>query len=125
MISKRRLREWCEKVTELTGESWSYAKILQDDFERLSPYHRFSCSGRSLGPSTHISVYPASSILAATQAIVEAPMLRTRSSMVYLGWCNGNLGFLSETTLAKELAEIDANPGEPAKSVPEPHEDSH
>nr|HDM59028.1 hybrid sensor histidine kinase/response regulator [Bacillota bacterium] len=27
--------------------------------------------------------------------------------------------------LEKELAEIDANPGEPAKSVPEPHEDSH
>ena len=27
-------REWCEKVRELTGESWSYAKILQDDFER-------------------------------------------------------------------------------------------
>ena len=69
--------------------------------------------------------YASSSILAATQAIVEAPMLRTRSSMVYLGWCNGNLGFLSETTLAKALAEIDANPGEPAKSVPEPHEDSH
>lgn len=29
-------REWCEKVTKLTGESWSFAKILQDDFEGYS-----------------------------------------------------------------------------------------
>ena len=29
-------RDWCKKVTELTGERWSYAKIRQDDFEQLS-----------------------------------------------------------------------------------------
>ena len=29
-------REWCQKVTEFTGERWAYAKVLQADFERFS-----------------------------------------------------------------------------------------
>jgi len=27
--------EWCRKVSELTGERWAFAKILQADFERF------------------------------------------------------------------------------------------
>jgi type III restriction enzyme len=34
--------EWCQKVSELTGESWIFAKILQPDFERFGglPFHQ-------------------------------------------------------------------------------------
>ncbi|HUT04936.1 MAG TPA: hypothetical protein VM163_13700 [bacterium] len=42
-------REWCEKVTELTGASWSYAKILQDDFERLSALPPFQLFNKVAG----------------------------------------------------------------------------
>jgi type III restriction enzyme len=27
--------EWCQKISELTGEPWTFAKILQPDFERF------------------------------------------------------------------------------------------
>jgi type III restriction enzyme len=27
--------EWCQKISELTGESWTFVKILQPDFERF------------------------------------------------------------------------------------------
>jgi len=28
--------EWCHKVTELTGEPWTFAKVIQPDFERFA-----------------------------------------------------------------------------------------
>ena len=33
---------WCQKVSELTGESWTFVKILQPDFERFGrlPFHQ-------------------------------------------------------------------------------------
>ena len=42
-------REWCKKVTELTGESWSYAKILQEDFHRLRHLRPLELFGESQG----------------------------------------------------------------------------
>jgi type III restriction enzyme len=31
----RAAKEWCEKVSELTGERWTFTKILQPDFQRF------------------------------------------------------------------------------------------
>jgi len=41
--------EWCQKVSQLTGEPWTFAKILQPDFERFGglPFDQLlsACAG--------------------------------------------------------------------------------
>ncbi|MEA1905243.1 MAG: hypothetical protein U9M97_05160, partial [Candidatus Hadarchaeota archaeon] len=46
-LKDKSARKWCENVSDLTGESWEYVKILQPDFESLK-YLSFSDLIRSI-----------------------------------------------------------------------------
>jgi type III restriction enzyme len=43
--------EWCQKVSELTNESWIFTKILEPDFERFQdlPFHQLLSACRKAG----------------------------------------------------------------------------
>jgi len=43
--------EWCQKVSDLTGESWTFVKVLQSDFERFRdlPFSQLVAAVQAVG----------------------------------------------------------------------------